>query len=129
MLHYGNQKLETEFQDTRLDPRLKAIVLLATAYTFYKFGEVLWLTSVYRPDDPGVHGLWRGVDLDNDAGLNKSQKQEICDYINWLFTYDPERSKFKVCLYHTVLGRGGDHLHFQVHPNTIMNGASKLKEE
>ena len=122
MLHYTNNEQEAEFKDTRLDPRVKAFALLAAAYSYYKFGEILWLTSVYRPGDSGVHGAWRGVDMGNDAGLSKGQKQEICDYINWLFSYDPERPKFKVCLYHTVEGMGGDHLHFQVHPNTIMNG-------
>lgn len=122
MLHYTVEKLEDEFRDTRLDPRLRAIALLAAAYSFFKFGEVLWLTSVYRPGDAGVHGQWRGVDMDNDKGLTASQKQEVCDYINWLFTYDPGRLKFKVCVYHEVKGRGGDHLHLQIHPYTIMNG-------
>ena len=129
MLHYTNDEQEIEFRDTRLDPRVRAIALLAAAYSFYRFGELLWLTSVYRSDDPGVHGCWRGVDMDNDAGLNASQKQEICDYINWLFSYDPERPKYKVCLYHTVEGtpdnpKKGDHLHFQVHKNTVLNGGS-----
>ena len=118
MLHYSDAEQEEEFKDVRLNPLVRAITLLAASYSFYRFGEIIWLTSVFRKGDPGVHGAWRGTDADNDKGLKPKQKEEIRDYINKLFSYDPERPRLNVCVYHTVKGRGGDHLHFQVHPNT-----------
>lgn len=74
------------------------------------------ITSAYRPGDPGVHGTQplRGLDLRcKIASIGKA----TCDYINSRWQYDPSRPDKVVAMYHNV-GQG-DHIHLQVHPNTI----------
>ncbi len=117
MLNFQNENLKSEFKDIRLNELLRFIVFGAAAYCEFRYREPLWVTSVNRPE-PGIHGLWRAVDCDNDY-LQIWQKKDIAEYINGLWIYDPYRMKYQVCLHHTVEGRGGDHFHFQVHPFTI----------
>ncbi|MEE8382232.1 MAG: hypothetical protein V3R78_10220 [Thermodesulfobacteriota bacterium] len=96
---------------------------MASGYIYNRFGEPLYVTSVFRPQNrESVHAYWRGVDCDNDAGLDVGEKQELAEYLNWMYTYDPKRPEKKVCLLHSVEGRGGDHFHIQIHPNTVLNG-------
>lgn len=121
MIRFLNKKLKDEFDSKSLDRRLKAIVLMAAAYVRHRFKKPLWVTSILRPGDKGVHGYGRGLDGDNDA-LTILEKKEVQKYVNGLFVYDPERPRYKVCRHHKVKGRGGDHWHFQVHPNTTMKG-------
>jgi hypothetical protein len=73
------------------------------------------ITSLYRMDDPGVHGCLplRGIDircLDDEEGAN------LESMVNSRWKYDPSRPHLKVCMYHDV-GRG-KHIHLQVHPYT-----------
>ena len=122
-IQFTSTKNQGEFSDTRLDPRVRMLAMYAHSYCMYRFGEPLYVNSVHRPEDTtSVHGHWRGVDADNDKGLSVSKKRELETHMNWLFCYDPERPELKVCLYHEVRGRGGDHLHFQVSENTKLNG-------
>ena len=74
------------------------------------------VTSLYRIDDPGVHGTLplRGIDL---RCHNDTMGWQIADFINDRWIYDPERPTLQVCIYHNT-GRGW-HLHFQVHQHTI----------
>lgn len=74
-------------------------------------------TSIFRIDDPGVHGTLptRGFDLRcKDAKFGKFLE----DYVNDYYIYDPQRPDKTVCWFHEVDGKGL-HLHFQVHPNTV----------
>ncbi len=119
MLNFLSNKFKEQFDDIRLSKLLRVIVFAAAAYTNHKFDRPLYITSVFRDGDKGVHGYWRGVDADNDNILI-ANKIDIVDFINMTFIYDPERPKFKVCIHHTVKGHGGDHLHFQVHPRTTI---------
>lgn len=122
MISYVNRQQEIFFKDTRIRPMLRVVTLLACEYCYYKFGVELFVFSTYREGD-GVHGLWRAADLDNGT-LNHTKLKEIESYINWLFTYDPERSRYNVCWYHTsekIDKTKGWHLHLQVHPNTRMS--------
>ena len=126
------RRLRTEFEYEKLNKILRAIVIYASGYIWYKYRKPLHITNVYRDpttDPKGMHSSWRAVDGDNDE-LTQDQKKEIEAHINELFKYDPFRPNLKACLHHTAdqsqysgIKTGGDHFHFQVHPNTIfMNG-------
>jgi len=73
------------------------------------------VTSAYRKDDTGVHGNFRGLDF-RTWDLNQIFIDELCDEVNRIWLYDPERPE-KVCLLFHDVGRG-PHLHLQVHPRT-----------
>ena len=74
MIGYTNKQMETEFNDPQLNPVVRMIVLATAAYVFQKYGEVIWLTSIFRPissnltDTKSTHNFWRAVDADKDAG-------------------------------------------------------------
>ena len=79
-----------------------------------EFGEQVG-TSLYRKDDPGVHGQipLRGWDVrckNHDVG------RAVEKFLNKRWKYDPVRPKKKVCLYHNA--GGGWHIHLQVHDRT-----------
>jgi hypothetical protein len=126
MIGYTSKQIETEFNDPQLNPVVRMIVLATAAYVFQKYGEVVFLTSIYRPessnptDTKSTHNFWRAVDADNDAGLSAEEKRGVADWINKMFCYDLTRPDKMVCLLHSVAGRGGDHFHIQVHPNTTI---------
>ena len=119
------ERLEKEFESKELDPIVRAITYTLASYCFYNFEEVFWITSIKRDIEnepnrkPSVHNFWRGLDGDND-GISKEDKKKVEDYINSIYQYDPERPDKKVCDVHTIPGRGGDHFHLQVHPNTTI---------
>ena len=71
------------------------------------------VTSAYRPEDPGVHGDHRGLDL---RCRNIAKGEEVEAAVNERWEYDPERPSKKCALYHDA--GSGIHLHLQVHPNT-----------
>ena len=118
-----------EFHDLKRPPMLRAMVMFAAGYCYAKYGKQIILTCVLRLKDTGVHGYGRATDGDNDA-LTPEEKQDVADYTNAHFAYDPERPTLLACVYHTATGArkaeleaqgykvGGDHWHFQVHPNT-----------
>jgi hypothetical protein len=121
MIQFVNDQIKAEFDNAELNQILKMIVLATAGYIFYKYGEVMYVTSIFRPQNPeSTHAYWRAVDADNDVGLSVKEKQEVCDWINKMFCYDLTRLEKVVCLYHKVEGRGGDHWHIQVHPNTTI---------
>ena len=79
------------------------------------YGVEFTITSLYRIDDPGVHGQLplRGIDL----GCRDDNLGELIEAdLNSVYEYDPNRPRKKVCMYHD--SGGGKHLHLQVHPNT-----------
>jgi hypothetical protein len=79
-----------------------------------EFGPQL-ATSLYRIDDPGVHGTLplRGVDL-REKNYAVGRIKEA--WVNNLWQYDYERPEKKVAIYHNT--GSGYHLHLQVHKNT-----------
>ena len=94
-----------------IDDTLKSIVWDAQEFTGFEFT----ITSIYRIGDSGVHGQLptRGIDVRcRDAVIGHL----IADFINGKWKYDPSRPEKKCCIFHNV-GQG-NHLHFQVHPNT-----------
>lgn len=81
----------------------------------HHFGVEFRITSTYRIDDGGVHGTLplRGIDLGcPDEALGTI----VAKYTNSKYQYDPDRVHKNVCMWH---GKP-KHLHFQVHPNTIV---------
>lgn len=129
MILYMTDQLKAEFNDQGLNPILKMIVLATAGYVSQKYEEPVYVTSVYRPissnptDTKSTHNFWRAVDVDNDAGLDSEEKQDVADWINKTFLYDYLRPDKMVCLLHAVVGRGGDHWHIQVHDNTTIRRA------
>jgi len=121
MIRFLNEELRRQFEDPRLNPLLVMMVLYANWLAEICADRSLFVTSVYSPGDKSVHGYWRGVDADNDY-IDPKIKDKIAEAVNKIFIYDPERPKYVVCLRHAVPGRGGDHFHFQVHPNTQIRG-------
>jgi hypothetical protein len=122
-VRYLTPKLAGEFD--KAVPLAKGLALLADAYSYARFQRGLTVTSIFRMGEgEKIHHTGRAIDLDDDIVLGPEEKQEIADVINDLFAYDPERPEMKVAIYHTVEGRGGDHLHLQVHPRT----AKRTKE-
>lgn len=95
-----------------IDIKLRRILL----WLEYETGLEFTVTSLYRMDDPGVHGVLplRGTDLRmrcEDLG------HKIVTLINQKWTYDPNRPTFCCAILH---GEGANmHIHLQVHPNTI----------
>ncbi len=76
------------------------------------------ITSLFRMNDPGVHGQLplRGIDLRMRSILVGEQ---IEDMVNNRFTYDPDRPAMRCAVLH---GDGlNQHLHLQVHANTVRN--------
>ena len=79
--------------------------------------QLIYMTSAFREGDNGVHGTTpcRGLDL-RSHGLENPQA--LCDKINKAWIYDPKRPD-KVCAIFHDVGQG-EHIHLQVHPNTVM---------
>lgn len=101
--------LETE------NPLLHAIVLEVENFCFVHFNQHAILTSIYREDDPGVHGVWRGVDIRGKTFL-LDELMKIAIHVNAKYQYDPKRPKKQVLFVH---GEGENiHMHLQTHPNT-----------
>lgn len=75
------------------------------------------ITEGYR-EGTGVHSTnpCRGIDLRSWI-YTSTQLDKIENYVNIHWIYDPNRPKMKCCLIHNT-GKG-EHIHLQVHPNTI----------
>jgi hypothetical protein len=95
------------------------ILLDIIEWVYHEFPGQVFITSGYRPGDPGVHGTipCRGMDLRSRAF--HGDPESIEEYINYKWSYDFERPTKMVCLYHSVDPKGyGLHFHLQSHPNT-----------
>ena len=82
-----------------------------------KYPKHLLLTQGYEDRDyPSTHSVdpLRAFDIRSTVF---DKPQEIVDYINSIWIYDPDRLVKKVAIFHDV-GRG-QHIHIQVHENTI----------
>jgi hypothetical protein len=95
-----------------IDKKLRKLVIWLEKETGLTFA----VTSLYRIDDPGVHGTMplRGGDFRmRDYMIGKV----IESFINEHWTYDPARPAKRCAKLH---GEGSNlHLHIQVHPNTM----------
>ncbi|MDQ3917702.1 MAG: hypothetical protein M3348_04440 [Acidobacteriota bacterium] len=117
-----SQRVENEWNDARLSSRVRNIVLEAAAYAEQTYGWSFTLSSIYRTpaedaalSASGIHIYWRAVDV-RIKGRPQSQINDVADYINGRYVYDPARPNMKVC-FKEPHGTG-PHAHYQVHPNT-----------
>lgn len=80
--------------------------------------DTIEISSAFRENDTGVHGVWRGLDI-RTIILPKGHEQvyPIAEQINNKWIYDPSRPH-KVVAYAALHGTGY-HLHLQVHDRTI----------
>jgi len=97
-----------------IDQRLKLVMndiigMLGTVY----------ITSLYRPEDEGIHNTipLRALDIRCRDGLIGGALEKA---VNKKWIYDPQRPQMKVCWFHDS-GRG-IHLHIQVHSRTRRRG-------
>lgn len=79
-----------------------------------EFGQKVF-TSLYRHNDPGVHGTipTRGADI---GEKNQIVGNVIKGWVNSRWIYDSERPNLKVCVFGDENHK--DHIHVQVHKNT-----------
>lgn len=68
------------------------------------------ITSIYRTEDKGVHGLWRGVDI-SVIGFDLKKVAEVLKGLNAQIIYDKARPKLVTYLLHDI-GKG-NHIHVQ----------------
>jgi len=97
--------------------------VLAAPYHFKMVQLLIWIeeryellcTSGYRGSDRGVHGTvpCRGFDMRSRIF---EDPMLIVNDINSNWAYDRDRLKLTVALYHL------NHIHLQVHPNTVFVG-------
>ncbi len=104
-------------------PILRIILCEIDCFSQFKFnGKELYITSIFRARDKGVHGCWRGTDARTEhtgkAYYTKKEIDTILSHFNQRWVYDPKRPQYKVLIYHKIKG-GVFHLHAQVHKNTI----------
>ena len=96
----------------RLDPKLQDVLI--------DCGADLLITSLIRDgrndNELSVHYHGRGADA-RSWNMTRGEAEALVERVNEAWVYDPERPGKKACIMHDV-GQG-EHIHFQVHPNTI----------
>jgi len=126
LLNYTQEMGESgQSEFNRMHPMLQAVYFEAASYYYKLFGKSLLITSIKR--DKGVHGVWRGIDVDvcdgiiYEGGLLTAEAEMIAMHINDLFQYDPQRPEMYCCFYgwRDKSGKHDNHIHFQVHPRTV----------
>lgn len=110
-------------------PRLQAVLHLVAATSFVKWNKPIIITSLWREPlhDGDLHALNRAFDVDVDdhekyGGISPDEAQYISNLVNRYVIYDPGRPYLKCCVYghDDPNGKHWNHLHLQVHPNTII---------
>jgi hypothetical protein len=114
MIEFKENSLKDEFDDPKLDTRVRAIVLALAGFVKYEFGKDITITSVWRTKttDSGVHEAWRAVDV-RSIYFTDSEINEILLFLNNFFygkSVSGEDLQTAIC--HDV-GQG-QHLHIQV---------------
>src|SRR5215216_4099443 len=122
MLRFASPRQEGEWNDSRLDRKVKEIVTEASDYAEQQWGWRFTITSIFRTpaEDAalhasGIHVDWRAVDV-RTRGLSGSVVSDVTNYINGRWVYDPTRPHLKVCF--AEPHGTGPHGHYQVHPRT-----------
>ncbi len=103
MLRFVSARVEREWNDRRLSPKVKAIVNEAAGYAAERWGWNFTLTSIHRTpaEDAalhasGIHVDWRAVDV-RTRGRSREAIDDVTRYINRRWIYDPARPNLKVC--------------------------------
>jgi len=115
-----------------LDPVLQFIFLDASTYSYRTYGKRLLITCVQRPakhaEDLHAPKFKRAIDANIDqAGvieteLDPAQAEDVCNYVNSRWCYDPARQDMCVAVYgwRDESGKHDTHIHFQSHPRTVI---------
>jgi hypothetical protein len=114
-IRFKTPALENQWRDESLPhPALVVAVNLAALIYYRMTGQSATITSLYRDNDPGVHGQkpCRGADL-RTHGLMGDQKAQWTGAINTAIPYQSSKPT-QTAMVHDV-GRG-DHLHLQIGP-------------
>lgn len=122
-IHFTHVKQGEEFQ--RLAPMCQKVAQVASLLAMALFNERLICTSIFRKKttDSGIHEGYRAIDF---APLKTIENTYLLiRWINWIFTYDPERPLMRVAGENPYHGTGF-HCHFQTHPNTTFQPKSVL---
>ena len=121
-MKFVSTRIETEWNNPKLNARLKVIVAEASAYALQRWKWEFTITSIHRnPEEDaalkasGVHSHWRAVDV-RTRGRSQKVIDDVAAYINKRWVYDPRRPSLKVCF--AEPHGTGPHAHFQVHDNT-----------
>lgn len=123
---HGGIDFKTEFMARswpNLDSTLKKIVELIAEYVYRRFGVGVVVTETWRAprhaDD--LHALWRAVDL-RTRTFTMQQANEIRNWANESFIYDPARPTMRVAIFgnNDSHGKHNDHMHIQVSPRTVI---------
>jgi lysozyme len=123
MIQFGSDRIRNEWNNVLLNPVVKTIVNEAATYANARWQWDFFITSIYRtPQEDaalggsGIHVAWRAVDA-RSSTAPAGALQDVTDYINGRWTYDPARPTLKVCF--SEPHGTGPHMHFQSHAATI----------
>ena len=115
-------RLENEWNNPKLAPMVKEIVIDAAEYAKEKWNWDFVITSIRRTpaEDArlhasGIHVDWRAVDM-RTRDQSQQAIDDVANHINKKYAYDPTRPHLKVC-FKEIHGNAA-HAHYQVHPRT-----------
>ncbi len=128
LVDFKTNRQMNEFQDDKLNEKVKNIAVLLAFYSWNFFNKRLIITDILRTHQEqnhvyrdsakykkkpwrSVHEFWRGVDI-RSHGLTDKEIKILVTIANTI-EYDKNRPNKKTCLYHSV-GKGGKHIHLQV---------------
>ena len=119
-IRFLSSRQERDWFENALHPALYVIVLIAARWHYLRTKKPAVITSLIRPDDPGVHGDGRGADL-RTWELDQQGQKEWEDYLNFNFPYVfSSKKEARTAKVHEVKGEDGVskglHLHLQVGP-------------
>ena len=131
MILFETPRIESEWRQVRLRPPLRMMALDASVQAENRWRWPLMLTCIYRtPEEDralgghGVHPLWRALDV-RTRDRDPLVVADLAEHVNRLWIYDPTRPTYQVAIFEKDSPHG-QHLHFQVHPNTTQRGAGEL---
>ena len=128
MIEFKTHTMETEFNSSNLDTRVRNILLFTAGWAWYVLDSSIEITSVYRTDSEqmrlyggkmpsfgNVHGAWRAIDFVIKDGNKRLLEAEKCERIETLinkYIQHDIKGKYPTCVFHNV-GHGW-HFHIQV---------------
>lgn len=112
MINFKTLELRQQWNSGKLNPRLQVIVMAVAEKIALDYNCVLFITSLFRPGDKGVHVYWRGIDI-RTRNLLPGEAQNLTDWINNNFIYDMDRTNMKTAILHTIGKKAQLHIHLQ----------------
>jgi len=125
-IKFKTDRIESEFNDKRMDNRLKVILFALSGFTLHRYGKGITITCIDRTQAEqdeiygdnekykispwfSTHQFWRAADV-RSSDFSGKECQEMVDFLN-LFIYT---GKYKTAIYHDGVGW---HMHIQVDPD------------